>query len=109
MGHLLIDVRRILTLFAGFAIGIHVAVFLHELGHAIGVWIAGGHVNAIIMHAPATAEGSMERCKPLAQGVGGNWIRLAMHSAAVAGRMVLASVIDDTFCCTDDRRILPRS
>ena len=50
---LLNNIRMILTLFAGFAIGIHIAVFLHELGHALGYWISGGSVIAIVMNAPA--------------------------------------------------------
>jgi hypothetical protein len=47
------ELRKVLTLFAGFAIGIHIAVFLHELGHALGYWISGGSVIAIVMNAPA--------------------------------------------------------
>lgn len=50
---LLNNIRIILTLFAGFAIAIHIAVFLHELGHAFGYWISGGAVTAIVMEAPA--------------------------------------------------------
>lgn len=49
------DVRNVLTLFAGFLIGMHLAVFLHELGHALGYWLSGGHVVAIVMQAPLPA------------------------------------------------------
>jgi hypothetical protein len=47
------NLRHVLTLFAGFAIGIHVAVFLHELGHALGYWVSGGIVTRLVMEAPA--------------------------------------------------------
>ena len=49
------DVRRIATLFAGFVIGMHVAVLLHEFGHALGFWISGGTVARIVMQAPLPA------------------------------------------------------
>lgn len=49
------DLRRILTLFAGFTIAIHVAVLLHEFGHAFGYWCSGGTVSAIVMEAPLPA------------------------------------------------------
>src|SRR5262249_42182532 len=55
VGNIVNDFRRTLTLFAGFLIGIHIAVFLHELGHALGTWIGGGHVSAIVMLAPLPA------------------------------------------------------
>ena len=49
------DVRRIVILFAGFAFGIHVAVFLHECGHALGGWLSGGVVVDFVMQAPLPA------------------------------------------------------
>jgi len=47
--------RLALTLFAGFALGMHVAVLLHEVGHALGLWASGHHVEAIRMFAPIPA------------------------------------------------------
>ena len=44
--------RKVVLLFIGFTIGMHVAVFLHELGHALGIWLSGGTVTAIVMEAP---------------------------------------------------------
>jgi len=52
---LLNDVRRVLTLLAGFTIGMHVANFLHELGHALGCWLSGGRVTAIVIQSPMPA------------------------------------------------------
>jgi hypothetical protein len=55
VGLLRTDVRRVLTLFAGFTIGMHIAVFLHELGHALGYSLKGGRVTAIVMLSPLPA------------------------------------------------------
>jgi hypothetical protein len=52
---LLNDLRRIVTLFAGFIIGMHSAVLLHEFGHALGYWLSGGTVTRIVMEAPLPA------------------------------------------------------
>jgi hypothetical protein len=49
------DFRRVLTMFAGFIIGMHTAVFFHELGHALGYLLSGGTVTAIVMQAPLPA------------------------------------------------------
>lgn len=49
------DVRHVLTLLAGFAFGMHLAVLLHELGHALGHWVGGGHVTAFVMQSPLPA------------------------------------------------------
>jgi hypothetical protein len=53
MGRAIAEFRTMVTLFAGFAIGIHIAVFAHEMGHALGYWVSGGSVSAIVMEAPA--------------------------------------------------------
>lgn len=47
--------RRVLTILAGFVLAIHVAVLFHELGHAMGYWVAGGRVTGIVMLAPLPA------------------------------------------------------
>lgn len=52
---LLNNVRRIVTLFAGFVIGMHAAVLLHEFGHVLGFWYSGGTVVRIVMQAPLPA------------------------------------------------------
>jgi hypothetical protein len=49
------DFRKIMTLLAGFVIGIHIAVVLHELGHALGCILDGGYVSAIVMKTPLPA------------------------------------------------------
>jgi hypothetical protein len=46
------DFRLIVTLLAGFAIGIHVAVLLHEFGHALGSLLSGTPMDDIEMLAP---------------------------------------------------------
>lgn len=52
MKNMLNNVRHILTLLAGYAVGIHVAVMLHELGHAFGALVSGGRVTGVHMGAP---------------------------------------------------------
>ncbi len=48
-------VRAGLNLFAGFLIAMHLAVFLHEAGHALGSLMAGRRVLGIVMFTPFPA------------------------------------------------------
>src|SRR6185295_14358987 len=48
-------VRIVLTLLFGFALGMHVAALLHELGHALGARLSGAPVDAIEIWAPMPA------------------------------------------------------
>lgn len=85
--NLLNNIRIILTLFAGFAIAIHIAVFLHELGHALGYWISGGSVIAIVMEAPAPTgyvRGSSADPRPVVWGgvVFGSFVALVPRAIA---------------------------
>src|SRR5262245_1769567 len=45
------------TLFASYCLGANVAIALHELGHALGCWIAGGKVLGLVL-APQGYSGS---------------------------------------------------
>ncbi len=47
--------RAALTLLAGFFIGIHLAVGVHEVGHALGSLVSGVKVHAIVMFTPFPA------------------------------------------------------
>jgi hypothetical protein len=101
------DLRRVLTLFAGFLIGMHVAVFLHELGHALGHWIGGGRVTVIVMQAPLPAGHvigtSSDRRWPVWGGVGfGSLIALVPLFAAQLlpnrSRLRFATLMIAAFC-----------
>jgi len=52
MTRLLNSLKIVLILFAGFAFGIHAGVVLHEFGHALGSWLDGRTVKAVVMEAP---------------------------------------------------------
>ena len=47
--------KTILLLFGSFAIGYNVAVALHELGHAVAMWVTGGQVERITLNPFSTS------------------------------------------------------
>jgi hypothetical protein len=47
--------RTIVILLAAFLLGMHLAVIAHEIGHALGILLGGGHVDKIIMLTPLPA------------------------------------------------------
>src|SRR5262245_12960697 len=47
----------VFTLFASYCLGVNVAIALHEFGHALGCWIAGGKMLGLVL-APQGLSGS---------------------------------------------------